>query len=441
MKKDTLAFIGSMISCAAIIYGLRWELAIVKALWGFWGAALALFLFPVTLTLVPWYMLFVYGNSQLLIFTYGGYFLGLLVGHVGCFANDRSDEHTEKVKPACEMKVGVNKIIAIYGIGTYIFSIITSASDIEGNPVFPGAIILISGIAGFLFFIMATIRLWKSARIVSIIYTLSVIILVILSVIQEITLPSYESPIIILCNIAEIIHFFAFVWAIIRLFKMEETGANVSHRQFSAISDYYKRVEVEPRNAGTYDNSGITHTKNQRILVIDDNPHIHKDWKQLFEAVEANSATEEQLAIFGALSGSAKDGGFVIDSAFQGQEGLDKIRQALQKEHPYIMAIVDMRMPPGWDGVRTIEHIWELCPDLHIIICAAYSDYTWPEIVERLGRSEKLVMLKYPFNDIEVHQFAIGIAEKVGCKLSARIERALKQMAECMRPRIANVQR
>ena len=198
-------------------------------------------------------------------------------------------------------------------------------------------------------------------------------------------------------------------------------GTNASHTHSTVISDNNKRIEIGSRDAKASDNSGIAHMKNQRILVIDDNPHIHKDWKQLLEGVDVNSATEE-------------DGGFEIDSAFQGKEGLDKIRQALLEERHYVMVIVDIRMPPGWDGVKTIEHIWKVCPELHIVICAAYSDYTWPEIVERLGRSEKLVMLKHPFNDIEVQQFAIGLAEKVGCKSSARIEISLKRMAESMRP-------
>jgi len=110
-----------------------------------------------------------------------------------------------------------NKTLAIYGIGTYILSVITSTSDIEGNPVFPVAVILISGFAGFLFFIMATIRLWNHARNVVLIYMFSTIILIILSVIQEITSPTDGSPIIILLNVTKIIHFIAFVWAVLAL--------------------------------------------------------------------------------------------------------------------------------------------------------------------------------------------------------------------------------
>lgn len=115
-----------------------------------------------------------------------------------------------------------NKTLAIFGIGTYLLSVIASASDLEGNPVVPAALIVISGLADLLFTIMATVRLWKSARNVSIIFASSRVVLFILALIQEFTLPSYGSPIIILSNIVKVISFIVFVCAIIKLFRMKE---------------------------------------------------------------------------------------------------------------------------------------------------------------------------------------------------------------------------
>ena len=107
-----------------------------------------------------------------------------------------------------------NKTIAIFGIGTYILSVITSATDLEGNFRLPIALIAISGIATAIFIIMAVVRLWKDAKGVS-----SEVILIILSFIQGVVTPSYGSPVIILLNITKVINFIAFVWAIIKLFK------------------------------------------------------------------------------------------------------------------------------------------------------------------------------------------------------------------------------
>ena len=113
-----------------------------------------------------------------------------------------------------------NKTIAIIGIGSYISSVITSATDLEGNFVYPIILIAISQIVKIIFTILATVRLWKTARYVSIILASSAIILFVLSVIQEVTLPKYGSPIIILLNVTKTIHFLAFFYAIILLWTM-----------------------------------------------------------------------------------------------------------------------------------------------------------------------------------------------------------------------------
>lgn len=64
----------------------------------------------------------------------------------------------------------------------------------------------------------------------------------------------------------------------------------------------------------------------------------------------------------------------------------------------YAMAFVDMRMPPGWDGIETIEKIWAIYPDLQMVICTAYSDYTLEDMIARLGQTDRFVLLKKPFD-------------------------------------------
>jgi uncharacterized membrane protein YhaH (DUF805 family) len=114
-----------------------------------------------------------------------------------------------------------NKTLAIFGIGTYVLSVLSSATDLKGNSVVPITLIAISGIVTAVFIIMATVRLWKETKNFSIILVSSVLILFILTIIQELTLPLYGSPIIILMNIVKVINFVVFVWAIIKLFKLK----------------------------------------------------------------------------------------------------------------------------------------------------------------------------------------------------------------------------
>jgi signal transduction histidine kinase len=154
--------------------------------------------------------------------------------------------------------------------------------------------------------------------------------------------------------------------------------------------------------------------KTHRILVIDDNPSIHKDFQTiLLEEEESETLNTLRNEVFGnKTSGITTKSVYELDFASQGKEGCDKIKQACSENLPYELAFVDMRMPPGWDGLKTIEHIWETDPNVQVVICTAYSDYSWGEITEHLGRSENLLILKKPFDSAEVAQLASALTEK-----------------------------
>lgn len=152
---------------------------------------------------------------------------------------------------------------------------------------------------------------------------------------------------------------------------------------------------------------------NKRILVIDDNHAIHDDFRKILCADDATAnLNEEEAALFGEESPAAGANNYQIDSAYQGEEGLALVRQAAQEERPYAMAFVDVRMPPGWDGIETIARIWQEYPDLEVVICTAYSDYSWDEMIEKLGRTDHLLILKKPFDNIEVRQLAHSLTER-----------------------------
>ena len=151
-----------------------------------------------------------------------------------------------------------------------------------------------------------------------------------------------------------------------------------------------------------------------RILVIDDNPSIHKDFQTiLLEEEESETLNALRDEVFGNKTNTtAFKSVYELDFASQGKEGCEKIQQACSEDHPYELAFVDMRMPPGWDGLKTIEHIWQIDPNIQMVICTAYSDYSWGEITERLGKSENLLILKKPFDSAEVAQLASALTEK-----------------------------
>src|SRR5437868_5145241 len=95
--------------------------------------------------------------------------------------------------------------------------------------------------------------------------------------------------------------------------------------------------------------------QNRRILLVDDMPAIHEDFRKILMP-QAPAGHEEldavEAALFGDDDKTLPQISFEFDSAYQGQEGLEKLQAALAEQRPYAMAFVDMRMPPGWDGVQ-----------------------------------------------------------------------------------------
>lgn len=151
---------------------------------------------------------------------------------------------------------------------------------------------------------------------------------------------------------------------------------------------------------------------NRRILIIDDTPSIHEDFRKTLcpEEVEDHLQMAEQ-ALFGDTI-ARKVECFELDSAFQGQEGLAKVEQALLQGQPYAMAFIDMRMPPGWDGLQTLERLWQVDPKLQVALCTAYSDYSLEEMNERVEMGDRLLILKKPFDAIEIRQLASALTVK-----------------------------
>lgn len=153
-----------------------------------------------------------------------------------------------------------------------------------------------------------------------------------------------------------------------------------------------------------------TDNLNRRILVIDDNQAIHEDFRKILGESDSEDARLQaaEARIFGAPAAML----FEIDTASQGEDGLKMVEKALAEGRPYAMAFVDVRMPPGWDGIETTQRIWQVCPDLQVVICTAFSDCSWNEMQEQLNPLDRLMVLKKPFDTIEILQMANALTQK-----------------------------
>ncbi|MGQ0667282.1 MAG: response regulator [Nitrospiraceae bacterium] len=156
-----------------------------------------------------------------------------------------------------------------------------------------------------------------------------------------------------------------------------------------------------------------TATENRRILVIDDNLAIHEDFRKILATNTASNELDQAGAsLFDEEPVAVHGESFELRFADQGEVGFRMAEQAVAARTPYALAFVDMRMPPGWDGLQTIEQIWKADPDIQVVICTAFSDHPWHEIVARIGKTDRLLILRKPFDAVEVEQLAVSLTCK-----------------------------
>lgn len=152
---------------------------------------------------------------------------------------------------------------------------------------------------------------------------------------------------------------------------------------------------------------------------MDDNEDIHDDFLKALD-MYYSAAAHEQLQQLEELLFDEKPVvetkkpqiNYHIDSAYQGEEGYAMAVRAHMEDNPYALAFVDVRMPPGLDGVQTVRRLLSDEPNLEMVLCSAFSDYPWERINEILGYSDRVLFLRKPFDITEVRQITVALTRK-----------------------------
>ncbi len=159
---------------------------------------------------------------------------------------------------------------------------------------------------------------------------------------------------------------------------------------------------------------------NNRILIIDDD---HDIWKAYQLVLQPNSRDEaSSISQLNALLlaehpsetplPSEETPDFELSYASQGQEGYEMVKQAIRDQQPFAIAFVDIRMPPGWDGMETAARIRKFDLDIELVIVTAYSDRSREEIAKAVGTLHKLLFFRKPFDPEELMQVAVSLCDK-----------------------------
>jgi diguanylate cyclase (GGDEF)-like protein len=160
-----------------------------------------------------------------------------------------------------------------------------------------------------------------------------------------------------------------------------------------------------------------------RVLVADDEAEVRDAYRQILLEADMSGETavfrnlRERLFAKGAPEQMAKQlatAKTVFAPVFcEGAEAaVAAVREAVAADDPFAIAILDMRMPPGPDGVWAARRIRELDPAIEIVMCTAYSDVDPGEIGGIVPPEEKLSYLQKPFHPQEIRQMSISLASK-----------------------------
>jgi DNA-binding NtrC family response regulator len=163
--------------------------------------------------------------------------------------------------------------------------------------------------------------------------------------------------------------------------------------------------------------------RNNRILIVDDNDAIHQDYRKILtrrpDSGNLSRAMEELFDDGPAQPPEAELPVYELAHANQGKVAFEMVRVAMEKTRPFALAFIDMRMPPGWNGVETIKNIWKIDNEIEVVLCTAYSDFSWAQIHVELQTADRLLILKKPYDSIEVRQLACSLTSKWELRRSA----------------------
>ena len=152
--------------------------------------------------------------------------------------------------------------------------------------------------------------------------------------------------------------------------------------------------------------------ENRRVLIVDDQQAIHDDFIEMLKPRFMTAATDELAAAFTRQETTAFLPEFELLHATSGEEAYEAIKAGRESNRPIAVAFVDIRMPPGIDGIETIRKVRTVDRDIEIIIMTAYTDKSLSEITHDMELLHKVLYIRKPFAREEIQQITLSLAGK-----------------------------
>lgn len=151
---------------------------------------------------------------------------------------------------------------------------------------------------------------------------------------------------------------------------------------------------------------------NYRVLIVDDQENIHDDFDDMLSSRSAETSTDDMAKAFLEEVDDTFLPNFELLHALSGDQACEVVKTAQESDAPIAVAYVDIRMPPGIDGIETIRRIRKIEKAIEIVIMTAYTDKPLPEIVRDMELLHKLLYIRKPFAREEVQQITMSLVQK-----------------------------
>ena len=148
------------------------------------------------------------------------------------------------------------------------------------------------------------------------------------------------------------------------------------------------------------------------MLIVDDQQEIHDDFSEVLDLDSPLARSDEFAASFNSSERPASVPKFDLLHATRGQEAVNIVGEFRASNCPIAVAYIDIRMPPGIDGVETIRRVRDIDSQIEIVIMTAYADRPLSKILDDMSMLHKLLYVRKPFAREEIQQITISLVEK-----------------------------
>ena len=151
---------------------------------------------------------------------------------------------------------------------------------------------------------------------------------------------------------------------------------------------------------------------NMQVLIVDDQEEIHADFREMLAPKRGKLSTDDFAAQFGSADEAKFLPAFKLRNARSGDEAFQIVASQRERNRPVAVAYVDIRMPPGIDGVETVRRIRAVDQDIEVVFMTAYADKPLHEIVQDMELLHKLLYIRKPFAREEIQQITLSLVTK-----------------------------